>query len=84
MLCLKWQRNSKKLKENIYEKNYCNAFSGGLGFFLAMVLFAGIRQKLETCDIPKCLQGLPITLVAASLLAVSFLGFQGIVDGLIA
>lgn len=60
------------------------AFSGGLGFFLAMVLFAGIRQKLETCDIPKCLQGLPITLVAASLLAVSFLGFQGIVDGLIA
>ena len=56
----------------------------GLGFFLAMVLFAGIRQKLETCDIPKCLQGLPITLVAASLLAVSFLGFQGIVDGLIA
>ncbi len=60
-----------------------NAFSGGLGFFLAMVLFAGIRQKLETCDIPKCLRGIPITLVAASLLAVSFLGFQGIVDGLI-
>ncbi|MCI9576689.1 MAG: RnfABCDGE type electron transport complex subunit A [Clostridiales bacterium] len=60
-----------------------NAFSGGLGFFLAMVLFAGIRQKMETCDIPKCLRGLPITLVAASLLAVSFLGFQGIVDGLI-
>ncbi len=60
-----------------------NAFSGGLGFFLAMVLFAGVRQKMETCDIPKCLRGLPITLVAASLLAVSFLGFQGIVDGLI-
>lgn len=60
-----------------------NAFSGGLGFFLAMVLFAGIRQKLETCDIPKFMRGIPITLVAASLLAVSFLGFQGIVDGLI-
>lgn len=60
-----------------------NAFSGGLGFFLAMVLFASIRQKLETCDIPKFMRGIPITLVAASLLAVSFLGFQGIVDGLI-
>ena len=48
-----------------------------------MVLFAGVREKLELCDIPKTLRGLPITLVAASLVAVSFLGFQGLVDGLL-
>ena len=59
------------------------AFGAGVGFLVAMVLFAGIREKLELCDIPKTLKGLPITLVAASLVAVSFLGFQGLVDGLV-
>ena len=60
-----------------------NAFGAGAGFLVAMVLFAGVRKRLETCDIPKSLQGLPITLVAASLTAVSFLGFNGLVDKLI-
>jgi len=59
-----------------------NSLGGGLGFMLAMVLFAGVRGRLETSDIPKSLQGLPITLVSASLVALSFLGFQGLVDGL--
>lgn len=49
-----------------------------------MVLFAGVRERLELCDVPKFLRGLPITLIAASLVAVSFLGFNGIVDGLLA
>ncbi len=48
-----------------------------------MVIFAGVRQKMEACDIPETMKGLPITLVAASLVAVSFLGFQGLVDGLL-
>ncbi|HIS67999.1 MAG TPA: RnfABCDGE type electron transport complex subunit A [Candidatus Gallacutalibacter stercoravium] len=60
-----------------------NAFGAGVGFMVAMVLFAGVRERLEACDVPKCLRGLPITLVAASLVAVSFLGFQGLVDGLL-
>lgn len=60
-----------------------NAFGSGVGFLVAMVLFAGIRERIEHNDIPKSLQGLPITLVAASLTAVSFLGFQGLVDGLL-
>ena len=60
-----------------------NAFGAGIGFLVAMVLFAGVRERLELCDIPKFLQGLPITLIAASLVAVSFLGFNGIVDGLL-
>ena len=61
-----------------------NALGSGLGFMLAMVLFAGVRSRVETCDCPRALRGLPITLIAASLVAVSFLGFQGVVDGLFA
>lgn len=59
-----------------------NSIGAGLGFMLAMVIFAGVRERMESCDIPKFLQGLPITLVAASLTAVSFLGFTGLVDGI--
>ena len=59
-----------------------NSLGAGLGFMLAMVIFAGVRERLESCDIPKFMQGLPITLVAASLTSISFLGFTGIVDGI--
>lgn len=59
-----------------------NALGAGVGFMLAMVMFAGVRERLETCDIPKFLRGLPITLIAASLVAVSFLGFSGLIEGL--
>ncbi len=54
-----------------------NGFSAGIGFMLAIVLFAGVRERLESSDIPKALQGMPIALISASLLAVAFLGFQG-------
>lgn len=53
-------------------------FSAGVGFTLAIVLFASIREKLEYADYPKCFSGFPIALVAASLLAISFMGFQGL------
>lgn len=59
-----------------------NTLGAGLGFMLAMVLFAGVRKKMENCDIPEFLQGLPITLIAASLVSLSFLGFGGIVEGM--
>ena len=55
-----------------------NALGAGLGLLLAMVRFAGVRERLESADIPKSLRGLPITLVAASIVSVSFLGFQGL------
>ncbi|MCR5688737.1 MAG: RnfABCDGE type electron transport complex subunit A, partial [Clostridiales bacterium] len=58
-----------------------NSLAGGLGFMLAMIMFAGVRQRLESREIPKALQGLPITLIAASLVSLSFLGFSGIVEG---
>ncbi len=67
-----------------YINSLVNAFGAGIGFLVAMAIFAGVRQRLEKCNIPKTLQGLPITLIAASLVAVSFLGFQGLIDGLLA
>ena len=66
-----------------YVESLVNAFGAGIGFLVAMVLFAGIRERLELCDIPKTLRGLPITLIAASLVAVSFLGFNGLVEGML-
>ena len=66
-----------------YLQSLVNAFGSGIGFLVAMVIFAGVRQKMEACDIPETMKGLSITLVAASLVAVSFLGFQGLVDGLL-
>ena len=59
-----------------------NSFAAGAGFMLAMVLFAGVRSRLETADVPKFLQGLPITLISASIVSMSFLGFGGLVEGL--
>lgn len=65
-----------------FAESMVNSLGAGLGFMLAMVIFAGVRERLESCDIPKFMQGLPITLVAASLTSISFLGFTGIVDGI--
>lgn len=59
-----------------------NAVGAGLGFMLAMVLFAGVRSRLEGADIPEAYQGLPITLTAAAIVSLSFMGFSGIVEGL--
>ncbi len=61
-----------------------NALGAGIGFLVAMVMFAGVRQRLESADIPKSLKGLPITLVAASLVSLSFLGFTGLVENMLA
>ena len=61
-----------------YPEALANAFGSGLGYMLAMVLFAGVRERLENADIPQALKGLPITLVSAALLAVSFSGFAGL------
>ena len=66
-----------------YVQSLVNSFGSGIGFLVAMVLFAGVRERLENCDIPETFKGLPITLVAASLVAVSFLGFNGVVDNLL-
>ncbi len=61
-----------------FVKSLMNALGAGLGFMLAMLLFSGVRERMETSDIPEFLKGLPITLVAAALVSLSFLGFAGI------
>ncbi len=59
-----------------------NSFGSGLGFLLAMFLFAGVRSKIETNDYPKAFQGVASTLVAASILSLSFMGFSGMIDNI--
>ena len=61
-----------------FVQSLANAFGAGLGFMLSMLLFSRVRERLETADIPEFLKGLPITLVAAALVSLSFLGFAGI------
>lgn len=55
----------------------------GLGFLLAMVLFAGVRSRIENCPAPESFKGLPVTLVAASIVSLAFYGFAGVVEGLL-
>ena len=54
---------------------------GGLGFMLAICLFASVREKLEFADYPECFEGFPICLVSAGLLAIAFMGFSGMKIG---
>jgi Na+-translocating ferredoxin:NAD+ oxidoreductase subunit A len=58
------------------------AFSTSLGFGLALIVFAGIREQLSLVSIPKGLRGMPIALITAGLLAMAFLGFSGVDNGL--
>ena len=66
---------------NFVESIVCAA-GAGFGFMLAMVLFSGVRQRLEDAQPPKCFEGLPITLVSAAIVSLSFTGFGGIVDAI--
>lgn len=59
-----------------------NAVGAGVGFLLAMVLFAGVRGRMEGARVPKSFDGVPVTLIAASIVSLAFMGFAGIVDGL--
>ena len=65
-----------------FGESIVSSLGAGIGFMVAMIMFAGVRERLEGADIPKSLQGLPITLVSASLVSMSFLGFTGLVDGI--
>ena len=60
-------------------KSVIHSAAAALGFTLAIVLFAFIREQMETSDIPEAFKGFPIALVTASLLSFAFLGFQGII-----
>ena len=66
---------------NFIESIVCAA-GAGIGFLVAMVLFSGVRRKVEAAKPPKCFEGLPITLVAAAMTSMSFMGFGGIVSAI--
>ena len=55
----------------------------GLGFLLAMILFAGVRSRIENCPAPKAVQGLPVTLIAAAIVSLAFFGFSGVIENLL-
>ncbi len=60
-----------------------NALGGGLGFLLAMLIFSGVRGRLERCNVPKAFSGMPITLVAASIVSLWCVGVWGLILGLL-
>ena len=70
------QRDFKLLQSVVY------AFSTALGFALALIVFAGIREQQALVRIPKGMQGIAIVLVTASLLSLAFMGFSGVDSGL--
>jgi electron transport complex protein RnfA len=65
-----------------YAQALANSFGAGLGFLLAMVIFSGVRQRIEQSEVPSAFQGIPSILIAASIVSVSFMGFSGVVDGI--
>ena len=69
-------------KTYTFSQSMVNSLGAGLGYLLAMVLFSGVRSRVDTADVPECFKGIPITLVAASIMSVSFMGFTGMVENL--
>lgn len=61
-----------------FVQSLVNALGAGLGFMLALVIFSGVRKKLEYADIPATFKGVPATLIAASIVSISFMGFSGL------
>ncbi len=68
-----------------YVEALFNALGAGMGFLLAMVLFAGLRRRLEDAAlVPEAFKGIPITLITASILSTSFMGLAGVIEGIFA
>ena len=66
-----------------YDRFYeaiANAFGAGLGFLIALMLFSGVRKRIENNDAPKTFKGVPLTLVAAAIVSLAFMGFAGIIE----
>ncbi len=59
-----------------------SALGAGLGFTLALLIFSGVRSRVEKADVPVTFKGVPATLIAASVVSLSFMGFTGMVEGI--
>ena len=66
-----------------YGLSLLHSLAAGLGFLLAMVMFAGIREKIEDCDIPESFRGTASVLIAAGILSLSFMGFYGMAENML-
>ena len=66
-----------------FVESLVSSLGAGLGFLLAMVLFAGVRSRIENCPAPESVKGLPITLIAASIVSLAFYGFAGVIENLL-
>lgn len=66
-----------------FAESMVNSLGAGLGFMLAMVLFCGVRTRIAGSKITKSFDGIPITLIAASIVSMSFMGFGGLIEGMI-
>ena len=69
-------------KDYTFIESIVNAFGSGLGFFLAMVIFSGVRGQVESSEPPESFAGLPITLISAAILSLAFFGFNGVIENL--
>ena len=66
-------------KSYTFIESVFHGLGAGLGFMLALLLMSGIRERLERAEIPKMMQGIPITFITAGLLSIAFLGFAGLI-----
>ena len=73
ILCIQDERN--------FLQSMVFAIASGLGFLLAMVIFAAVRERLDLVPVPKCMRGAPIGLITAGILALAFMGFSGLGGG---
>jgi len=65
-----------------YVESLINALGGGMGFFLVMVIFTGVREHITSADPPESFKGVPIALISAAILSLAFFGFEGVIDNL--
>ncbi|RVU97539.1 RnfABCDGE type electron transport complex subunit A [Coriobacteriales bacterium OH1046] len=65
-----------------YPQALVAGLGAGLGFLLAMVIFSGVRKRVEDAEPPECFRGMPITLISAAITAIAFMGFSGVIDHL--
>ena len=68
--------------EYSFFESVVNALGAGIGFMLVMLIFSGVRGRIEKCNVPKAFEGTPITLMAASIVSLAFIGFGGIVTNI--
>lgn len=65
-----------------FGQSLTDALGAGLGFTLALLIFSGVRSRVDKADVPETFRGVPATLIAASVVSVSFMGFAGMVEGI--